>query len=211
MERKRDERKRSWTFFRQWLKNPLAIAAISPSSKELAQKMLKEIPRHGERLIELGAGTGVFTREILAQGYKPDNLLVLELNQALHLHLQEQFPSVRVLCADAQELDVVAKKSGFLSNGSVDAVISGLGMLSMGKSTQKAILSAAFSVMNPQGKFIQFTYGPTNPVASEVRKELGLSSHRGGFTLWNMPPAVVYVLSRTRAKRMDPVKNKVIK
>jgi phospholipid N-methyltransferase len=195
-----------WTFFRQWLKNPLAIAAVSPSSRELAQKMLRELPHGAKRVIELGGGTGVFTRETLASGIAPDNLLVLELNQALHAHLQELFPQAHVACGDARDLALIAARIGFLDEGPADAVISGLGLLSMARPTQHAIVEAAFSVMAPHGRFIQFTYGPTNPVAREVMRDLDLTSRRASFTLWNVPPATVYVLSRARSKRVAPTR-----
>ena len=72
--------------------------------------------------------------------------------------------------------------------------------------TTVPFLTAAFSLMAPHGRFIQFTYGPTNPVSREVMRELDLVSHRASFTLWNVPPASVYVVSRSRSKRVAPVR-----
>ena len=74
----------NWTFFRQWLKNPLAIAALSPSSRILAREMINQLPEHAGRVIELGGGTGVFTRALLERGVAPEDLLVVELNTELH-------------------------------------------------------------------------------------------------------------------------------
>ena len=68
----------TWTFFRQWLKNPLGMAAISPSSRQLARQMMSELPRGARRVVELGGGTGVFTRALLDSGIAPADLLVLE-------------------------------------------------------------------------------------------------------------------------------------
>lgn len=195
-----------WTFFRQWLKNPLAIAAVSPSSRELAQKMLRELPPGADKVIELGGGTGSVTREALAHGIAPDRLLVLELNQELHARLAREFPQAHVACGDARDLKLVADRIGFLDDGPANAVISGLGMLSMSKPTQHAILEAAFSVLAPHGRYIQFTYGPTNPVSREVMRDLDLTSRRASFTLWNVPPATVYVLSRAKSRRVAPVR-----
>jgi phosphatidylethanolamine/phosphatidyl-N-methylethanolamine N-methyltransferase len=200
-------REHGWTFFRQWLKNPLAMAAVSPSSRGLAQNMLRELPPGATRVVELGGGTGVFTRETLASGIAPENLLVLELNQALHVHLQKMFPAARIACGDARDLQLIAHRIGFLDHGPADAVLSGLGLLSMARPTQHAIVEAAFSVMAPHGRFIQFTYGPSNPVAREVMRDLDLTSRRASFTLWNVPPATVYVLSRTRSRRVVAVKS----
>src|SRR5436305_1291005 len=43
-----------WTFFRQWLKNPLGIAALSPSGRQLTRQMICELPHEAKRVIELG-------------------------------------------------------------------------------------------------------------------------------------------------------------
>jgi phospholipid N-methyltransferase len=196
----------SWTFFRQWLRNPLRVAAVSPSSRELAQKMLRELPDGAKRVIELGGGTGVFTRALIERGVQPRDLLVLELNQALFEHLRERFPEVRVALADARALYDIAVSTGYFEHGPADGVISGLGLLSMARASQRAILDAAFSVLSPLGKFIQFTYGPGNPVAREVMRELDLVGHRASFTFWNVPPAAVWVYARAKSKRVASVR-----
>ena len=193
-----------WTFFRQWLKNPLGVAAISPSSPQLARQMMSELPRGARRVIELGGGTGVFTQALLDHGIAPADLLVLELNEELHQHLQRHFPNVQVACADARDLVEVGRPRGFGPEAPVDAVISGLGLLSMPKATQQAILTAAFEVMQPLGRFVQFTYGPANPVAREVLEALDLNARRGSFTWWNVPPATVYVYSRRMSRAITP-------
>ncbi len=194
----------SWTFFRQWLKNPLGVAAISPSSQQLARQMMAELPRGARRVIELGGGTGVFTQALLDHGVAPADLLVLELNEDLHQHLQKRFPQVQVACADARQLVEVATPRGFGPEAPVDAVISGLGLLSMPKATQQAILASAFECVQPQGRFVQFTYGPANPVAREVLDALDLVARRGSFTWWNVPPATVYVYQRRVSKALSP-------
>lgn len=208
MTKKKEEKslKDAWAFFRQWIKNPLAMAAVSPSSRELAQKMLEQLPPGSRKVIELGAGTGVFTQALLDHGISPCDLLVLELNQSLYQYLLSRFPEINIACADARDAEKVTRDYRFAEPKSVDAVISGLGMLSMGQSMQQEILSAAFAMLAPHGRFIQFTYGPKNPVKPEVMRQLELKSHRAGFTLWNVPPATVYVLSKLKSKRIHATK-----
>ena len=197
----------AWTFFRQWLKNPLGIAALSPSGRQLTRQMISELPHGTRRVIELGGGTGVFTRAMLAHGIVPGDLLVLELNEALYQHLRARFPDVRVECGDARELVAIAQRDGFLDAGPADAVISGLGLLSMSRRTQGEILEAAFAALKPDGRLIQFTYGPKSPVPRDLLDELGLSVHRGGFAWWNMPPASVYVYTRNRSRSIPAVRS----
>jgi phospholipid N-methyltransferase len=196
----------AWTFFRQWLKNPLGIAALSPSGRQLTRQMIAELPHAARRVIELGGGTGVFTRALIGHGIAPDDLLVLELNEALYQHLRTRFVDAHVVCGDARELKNLATADGFLQAGAADAVISGLGLLSMTRRTQAEIIEAAFSTLTPDGRFIQFTYGPKSPVSRELLNELGLSVRRGGFAWWNVPPASVYVYTRNRSRAIHAVR-----
>ncbi|MDR3385650.1 MAG: methyltransferase domain-containing protein [Rudaea sp.] len=196
----------AWTFFRQWLKNPLAIAALSPSGRQLTRQMIAELPHDARRVIELGGGTGVFTRALLEHGIARKDLLVLELNEALYQHLSVCFADVHVVCGDARELKSIAAAGGFLDGGPVDAVISGLGLLSMSKRMQGEILRAAFDTLKQDGRFVQFTYGPKSPVPKELLAELGLSVRRGGFAWWNVPPASVYVYTRSRSRAVQAVR-----
>jgi len=193
----------AWIFFRQWLKNPLSIAALSPSGRQLARQMIAELPAGATRVVELGGGTGVFTRAMLAHGIAPGDLLVLELNDELYAHLHQQFPDACVVHGNACELKAIADRAGFLAGGPADAAISGLGLLSMSRNLQRSILLAAFSVLKPNGRLIQFTYGPASPVPRELLAELGLQVRRGGFAWRNVPPASVYVYTRNRSEAIQ--------
>ena len=193
-----------WTFFRQWLKNPLRVAAISPSSRQLARQMMTQLPRNCRRVIELGGGTGVFTQALIDHGIEAAELLVLELNEELHQHLVRQFPHAKVVCGDAGNLREISREHGFEGEQRADAIISGLGLLSMPRQTQQGILQAAFDSLRPDGRLIQFTYGPANPVMREVIEALELTSRRASFTWWNVPPATVYVYQRRVSRSLTP-------
>lgn len=196
----------AWLFFRQWLKNPLSIAALAPSGAQLAGMMVAELPRGAKRVIELGAGTGVFTRALLEEGIAPAQLLVVELNEELYAHLHAQFPQVCVVCGNACELTRIVAETQFGATGEVDAIVSGLGLLNMSRDLQRSIMGAAFDVLAPGGSFIQFTYSPKSPLSGDLLDELGLSVRRGGFAWCNIPPASVFVYSRARSQRMHAVR-----
>lgn len=189
------------TFFREWLRNPFAMAAVSPSGRQLAGLMVEQLPPHAQRVIEFGGGTGAFTRALLDSGIAPRNLLVIELNEALHRLLGERFPSVHVECGDARDVQAIAERRGVLDeDGQVDAVVSGLGLLYMPQHVQREILRAAFAVLGPRGCFVQFTYGPISPVPRSLRRELDLKAQRAGTAWRNMPPANVFVYQRRMSK-----------
>jgi phospholipid N-methyltransferase len=186
----------AWTFFRQWLRNPRAMAAFSPSGRQLTRMMIDQLPRDARRIIELGAGTGVFTRALLARGIAEKDLLVVELNEELHALLHRDFPEARIVHGDARDLVEIAGRAGFAKHGGADAAISGLGFLAMPREIQKGILEAIFAVLGPGRPLIQFTYGPASPVPGELVRELGLSVRRAGIAPLNLPPAFVFVYTR---------------
>lgn len=187
---------RWWLFLQQWMKAPLRTAAIVPSGPELAAAMLAELPAGARRVIELGGGTGALTKALLAHGIAPADLLVLELNDTLHAQLQHRFPQMRVVHGDARRLREIIEQGGHAGGGPVDAVVSGLGLLSMPQHVQRDIFAAAFDVLRPGGAFVQFTYGLGAPLAGEVVDAIGLRVRRGAFVLRNVPPATVYVYTR---------------
>ena len=180
------------------------MAAISPSSQQLARQMMSELPRPCRRVIELGGGTGVFTQALVDHGIAPQDLLVLELNEELHQHLVRRFPGMHVVCGDAGNLGAIARDAGFEGEEGADAVVSGLGLLSMPRQMQQSILEAAFGALRPGGRFVQFTYGPANPVTREVFDALELTARRASFTWWNVPPATVYVYQRRVSRSLAP-------
>jgi len=188
-----------WTFFRQWLRRPLSTAAVSPSSRFLAQRIVTALPEGAERVIELGAGTGTFTRALLDSGIKPANLLAVEFNPELHSYLGGRFPDIHLVRADARDLARVEEVSRFVAQGPVQAIVSGLGLLSMTRQMQHSVLAGAFELLPADGTLIQFTYGPRVPVAAEVLRELGLRASQHSFTLLNLPPARIYIFSRSRS------------
>jgi phospholipid N-methyltransferase len=196
----------AWLFFRQWLKNPLRVASLAPSGAQLAALMTAELPAGANRVIELGAGTGVFTRAMLDGGVAPEQLLVVELNEELYEHLRVRFPGARVVCGNACDLTNIVAERDFAPVGQIDAIVSGLGLLSMSRDLQYSIMRSAFDVLGPGGSFIQFTYSPKPPLSRELCEELGLSVRRGGFAWRNIPPATVFVFSRMRSEQMRAIK-----
>lgn len=180
-------------FLRAWLADPLAIAAVAPSGRTLARLMTAGIGPETGAVIELGPGTGVFTRALLSRGVAPENLLLIERSPAFTLLLRERFPELDIVCDLAQRLD---HHAGARLPGSPGAIVSGLPLLAMSRSIQQKILTAAFSALRPGGTFVQFTYGHVPPVDKAVTTALGLRFDCIGRTLRNLPPASVYSIHR---------------
>ena len=177
-------------FLRQVLRNPSQISAVAPSSERLARKMVAALPDSAGPIVELGPGTGKFTRALLAAGVAPHDLAAFEMSQDFVSHLRQRFPLVDVRHRGAQHMDEA------FGTTPLRAVVSGLPLLSIPLQIQRAILSAAFRRLAPGAPFIQFTYGPFPPVPQALRDELGLSARSTGWVMANLPPAQVYLFTR---------------
>ncbi len=182
-------------FLRAWISNPLTVASITPSSKALARLITSEISSQTGPLIELGPGTGAFTRALLDRGVKESDLTLIESGPDFASMLDARFPKARVLRMDAAEL----RRTELYAGAPVGAVVSGLPFLSMPQQKVMAILSGAFSYLRDGASFYQFTYGPRCPVPRTILDQLRLEATRIGRALTNIPPAVVYRITRRAA------------
>lgn len=187
----------TYSFFRAWLLDPLRVAAVMPSGQALAQVITSEITAGTGPVIELGPGTGAFTRALLARGVREEDLALVEFGSEFAVTLRRRYPRAHTLWMDARRLQGVELFGGRPAG----AVVSGLPVLSMSPRKVIAILEGAFGKMHPAGAFYQFTYGPACPIPRILLDRLGLKAIRIGGTLANVPPASVY---RIRQRQPRP-------
>jgi phosphatidylethanolamine/phosphatidyl-N-methylethanolamine N-methyltransferase len=179
-------------FFRAWVADPKRVASITPSGPRLAELLTREITAETGPILELGAGTGVVTRALLARGVRESDLTLVEYGSEFTRTLERRFPHARVLCSDAVRLGQVDLYPG----DAAGAVVSGLPLLAMTPRQIIGILSGAFAHLRPGGTFYQFTYVPRCPIPRPILDRLGLKSTRVGRTFLNIPPATVYRITR---------------
>ena len=175
-------------FFGELVRDPEGVAALAPSSAAAADLMAIGLETVTGPVVELGPGTGSFTRAILQRGVAPERLTLLETSPRFCEELSARFPGVRVLNRPAEALDS-------LGLGCVGAVVCGVPVLAR-PATQRAILGAAFKVLRKGGFLNQITYVPVPPVPADMRRALGLDVVRLGMTMANFPPAHVFRFHR---------------
>jgi phospholipid N-methyltransferase len=184
-------------FFRAWLTDPLQAGALLPSGPALAELITADITGETAPVIELGPGTGVFTRALLDRGIAERDLVLVEAGADFAGGLARRFPEARLLAMDAARLHRLSSARLLSGEGRrAGAVISGLPMLAMPPRKMYAILGGAFRHLRPDGAFYQFTYGPRCPVPAGVLDRLGLRAQRVGGVFVNLPPAAVYRIER---------------
>ncbi len=175
-------------FGREWLKAPLRVGAIAPSGARLAELITRELTPADAPVIELGPGTGAFTRAILSRGIAESELALVERSPAFATHLRRSFPKAMVLEADAGRIDRIAP----FGPAGAGAIVCGLPFRSMPKRTVFRIMRSAFRTLRPGGVFYLFTYGHACPIAPEILARLGLRATLVSRTRANLPPARVY-------------------
>lgn len=179
-------------FLLEWLNAPLQVAAVRPSSDQLARLITREIGPHTGPVIELGPGNGVFTDALLARGVKERDLALVEKGARFAGLLARRYPDARLYPGDAAILRRALPFGPF----GAGAIVSGLPLLSMPARTIYAILSGALRNLAPGGAIHQFTYGYRPPVPPSVLARLDLRAERTGTVLRNLPPASVYRITR---------------
>ena len=188
------ETNHSVLFLKEWVKRPLDVAAISPSSQHLAKLISSEITNETGPVLELGPGTGVFTERLLKNGVSTDNLFLLEKSETFAKHLKEQFPKVAIVNGDASQFT----HQTLGSEQKFGAAVSGMGLLSMPNDIVKSILQNIYDNMVDGGALYQFTYSWKCPIPTVLMEELNLEAQKTGRVLFNLPPATVFKITKKR-------------
>lgn len=179
-------------FAEEWRSAPLRVGAIAPSGRHLAALMTCRLDGDAAPVIELGPGTGVFTRTLIASGIPEDKIALVEKGLHFAASLEAAFPGSRLMVGDAAR---VAHLTPFGPEGA-GTVLCGLPLLSMPPRAVFRIVHGAFAALRPKGFMRAFTYGPRCPIDARILCRLDLVAHRLGSTARNLPPAAVYEIRR---------------
>ncbi len=147
-------------FFGSWLRRPFRVAALAPSGRPLARLITDWIEPGAGPILELGAGTGAFTAELLAKGVCAKDIHVIEMDNRLAGVLSERFPEVQVTVANATSLS----REAFPTVAEFAAAISGLPVLALSAPDQIRILSGVFRRLAPWRSPLPVHLWPEMPV-----------------------------------------------
>ncbi len=183
-------------FVREFARDPLHTASVTPSSQALAAAMVLPLPVTGTPVVvELGPGTGAFTRAIQERTGGRARHVAVELNARWAQLLAERHPEVDVVQADARELPRLLADRGITA---ADAVVSGLPWVAYSPGADGRGLHAVITeALTPDGVFTQFGYTWTRWAPPARRQLADLRAHFGEVTtsrtVWrNLPPAIVH-------------------
>lgn len=178
-------------FLRRWLANPAAVGSPTPSVPQVGRIMARGVNRAKDRaVVEIGAGTGAVTAELLAAGIAKDRLFVIEIDHDMCVALRERFPDVNVIEGDCARLADLLPAEW---RGKVATVVSGIPMTIVPAGIRRRMIDSIFDVLVPGGNMLQLTFSWFSPLP---RQELALKGAFFGRTWRNVPPASVWNYTR---------------
>ena len=200
---------------RQFFKDSRHTGAIMPSSPRLARAMTRSVRegRHPKRVLEVGPGTGPFTKPLLEALQPGDEFHIVEINPDLCRRLdrrvlapyRDSHPemTVNLHCQPIESADI---EPGF------DHIICGLPFNNFPPALVRRIFRRFMELLAPGGELMYFEYagvramkGPLVGVEGRRKlKRIGatgkiLSKRHSGrreLVLGNLPPAVAVRLVR---------------
>lgn len=180
-------------FIRSWLKNPLKMGAVSPSSRVLGRRMAEAVPDAPAEglVVELGPGTGVVTACLLEAGIAPDHLVCLEYSPEFCTLLRARFPRVHILQGDAYEPP--ASLVRLLRERPLRAVVSSLPLMTKAEPERARAVAGYLDILPPGAPFIQFSYALAPPVRAA---RVGAGTTVSPWIKRNLPPARVITYRR---------------
>ncbi len=183
------------TFFRTFIRRPTQVGAVLPSSRGLAEMMVKSVDWGVARaVIEYGPGTGVFTERI-GECLQPDaKFFAIERSAELAQRTRQRCPQAMVFEDSVANVQALCRQQGI---DQVDAILCGLPWAAFPESLQNECFDAMLRVLRPGGQFATFAYwqGVVLPAGRRFAKRLEstFSEVQRSPTVWaNVPPAFVY-------------------
>ena len=177
-----------WQFLRGFLKNPVMVGSIIPSSRILIDKMLGRVDWEKTKVfVEYGPGVGTFTRPILDQLAPDATLVTIDTNPDFTRYLKDSIDDDRLVAVNGSAADV-EKILADRGLPKADYVLSGLPFSTLPPGVGDAIAEATAKVIRPGGAFLVYQFSP------KVRDFIAPHFDRidRGFEWINVPPATLF-------------------
>ena len=177
-----------WQFLRGFLKHPVMVGSIIPSSRILIERMLKPVDWKNTKLfVEYGPGVGTFTRPVLEKMADDATLIAIDTNPDFVKFLRRSIDDHRLVAVTGSAADVreIVRERGF---DYADYVLSGIPFSTLPPGIGEDIARATSEVIRPGGAFLVYQFSPKvfdfiEPWFDRIDR---------GFEWINVPPARLF-------------------
>lgn len=178
----------SLQFLRGFLKHPVMVGSVIPSSRTLIDKMLAPVDwAHARLFVEYGPGVGTFSRHILDRLPSDGTLITIDTNPDFTDYLSDTIPDPRLLAVTGSAADVrkIIAANGFEH---ADFILSGLPFSTLPTGVGPRIAAETAGALRTGGAFLVYQFSP------KVRDFIAPHFPRidSGFEWRNMPPATLF-------------------
>jgi phosphatidylethanolamine/phosphatidyl-N-methylethanolamine N-methyltransferase len=188
------------TFATEALANFYTVAAVAPSSIHLASAMVEPLPVSKALVaVELGAGTGAMTRELLNELPPNAKLLAFEINPRFFDYLKRTFrdPRLVLINESVENIERELRQRGYEH---VDVVVSSLGLGFMSEPKRRRIFEGLMPFVRAHTVLTQYQYIHGLQFSNGKLRRLSLKPLLSNYfesvesrIIWrNVPPAYVY-------------------
>lgn len=177
----------SLVFLQEFLKHPLQIGSILPSSRFLERRIVEAVNATSVNvIIELGPGTGGVTRAILHAMPQHAKLLSVEINSHFNT-MVSKIEDNRLIAhlGSASDLEEIMSIYGL---DPPNAIVSGIPFSTMSHSDGSQILETVSFLLASNGRFV--AYQVSNQVATLCQPFLGTGQTSMEFL--NIPPMRIF-------------------
>lgn len=179
----------SWgVFFRGFLKHPVMVGSIIPSSRWTVDSMLSRVDWSRTRLfVEYGPGVGTFCQPVLDRLNRDAMLIVIDTNPDFIEYLRKTYHDSRFVAVHGSAADVKAIIAEF-GFESADYILSGLPFSTLPGNLGPHIAQETGRAVAPGGAFLVYQFRP------RVRDFIAPHFDRieTGFAALNIPPCFLY-------------------
>jgi phospholipid N-methyltransferase len=171
-----------------FIKHPVMVGSVIPSSKILIEKMLEPVDWSATKLfVEYGPGVGTFTQHILDRLAPDATLVTIDLNDDFTRYLSRKFTDSRLIAVTGSAADVrqIIADCGF---DHADYILSGLPFSTLPSGVGPRIAAETAQALRPGGAFLVYQFSP------KVRQYIDPHFERidRGFEWRNVPPATLF-------------------
>ncbi len=175
-------------FFRGFLKNPVMVGAVIPSTDRLVTHMLSTVDWTACKLfVEYGPGVGTFSQQILKNLAPEATYVAIDLNPDFIDFLSATIKDSRFrpIHGSAADVEQIVRDSGYAH---ADYVLSGLPFSTLPAGVGASIAAATARVLRPGGVFLVYQY------RAKVRDFLTPHFPRidKAIEYWNIPPCFLF-------------------
>lgn len=175
-------------FFKGFLKHPVMVGSIIPSSTVTVTKMLEPVQWDKcDLFVEYGPGVGTFCRPVLER-LKPDaTLVVIDLNPDFIEYLRKTIGDSRFYPVHGSAADVQQIISD-LGHEKADYILSGLPFSTLPDQLGPKIAKETYAALRPGGAFLVYQF------VKKARDYMAphFDQIDSGYSLWNILPCHLF-------------------